>query len=396
MKATRTELIYLKPDNNISKLCHLSKNLYNEADYIIRRTFFEIGKWVRYNEIAGVLKNSENYKALPSQTAQQTIRILDRDWKSFFKAIKNWKKNQDKFLGRPKPPGYKKKNGAFLLIFTNQQCKIRNGEIRFPKKVGLRIRTRLDDKTDLREIRIVPRGVGYILEIVYKKIIKTLRLAKNRIVGIDLGFRNIVTIVNNIGEKPIVVKGGVVKSINQYYNKEKAILESVYDKQGIKTGTRLKKLTEKRNRKIYDTFHKLSRRIVKWCIQHNIGTIVIGHNTNWKQNSNLGKRNNQNFAQIPFDKLLKQLKYKAEEVGIKVIEQNEKHTSKCSFLDNETIEHQNNYAGKRISRGLFRSAKGIIINADVNGAYNIIRKAFPKAFADGIEGVGLHPVRIDL
>jgi len=341
MKVTRTELIYLKPDNNLSKLCHLSKNLYNEANYIVRQTFFKTGKWIRYNEIAGVLRNSENYKALPAQTAQQTLRILDRNWKSFFRAIKDWKKHPDKFLGRPKPPRYKKKSGEFLLIFTNQQCKIRNGEIRFPEKVGLRIKTRLDDKTDLREIRIVPKGCNYVLEMVYKKIIETLRLAKNRIVGIDLGLRNIATIVNNIGEKPIAVKGGVVKSINQYYNRERAKLQSVYDKQKIRAGSGLQRLTEKRNRKIHDVFHRLSRGIVKWCVRHNIGTIMIGHNNNWKQNSNLGKRNNQNFAQIPFDKLIQQLKYKAEEIGIKVIEQNEKHTSKCSFLDNEPIERQN-------------------------------------------------------
>jgi IS605 OrfB family transposase len=341
-----------------------------------------------------MLKGSENYKALPAQTAQQTLRVLERNWKSFFNTVKDWKKHPEKYFNRPRMPCYKEKNGEFLLIFTNQQCRIINWEIRFPERIGLRVTTRLDDKTDLREIRIVPNGVGYVLELVYQKIVGTLRLTKNRIVGIDLGLRNIVTIANNIGEKPIAVKGGVAKSINQYYNRERASLQSIYDRQGIKTGSKLQRLTEKRNRKIHDIFHKLSREIVEWCIKHDVGTIVLGHNSNWKQNSNLGRMNNQNFVQVPFNKLISQIRYKAEETGITVIEQEEDHTSKCSFLDGEPVQHLNWYAGRRISRGLFQSSKGITLNADVNAGYNIIRKAFPEAFADGIEGVELHPVRM--
>jgi len=341
-----------------------------------------------------MLKGSENYKALPAQTAQQTLRVLERSWKSFFRAIKDWKKHPKKYFNRPKMPRYKEKSGEHLLVFTNQQCRIKNGEIRFPEKVGLKVETRLDEKTDLREIRIIPKGVGYFLEVVYQKTVETLRLDESRIAGIDLGLRNIATIANNIGEKPIAVKGGVLKSINQYYNKERARLQSIYDKQKIKTRSRLQKLTEKRNRKIHDVFHKLSHEIVEWCIKRDVGTVVLGHNNNWKQNSNLGKKNNQNFVQIPFNNLIRQIKYKAEEAGIAVIEQEENHTSKCSFLDGEPVEHLDEYAGSKVSRGLFRSSKGIIINADVNAAYNIISKAFPDAFADGIEGVGLHPVRM--
>jgi IS605 OrfB family transposase len=396
---TRTEQIHLQPSSNLSRLCHHSKNLYNHANYVIRQTLLKTGKWTRYQKLAETLKNSENYKALPAQTAQQTLKTLDQSWKAFFRATLEWKKNPDKFLGRPKMPGYKEKNGEHILIFTNQQCRIKRGEIKFPKKADLKIRikTRLDDEANLREIRIVPKGWGYVLEIVYRKIVETLRLNKGRIVGIDLGLRNIATIANNIGEKPIAVKGGVLKSINQYYNKERARLQSIYDRQGIKTSSKLQRLTEKRNRKIHDLFHKLSREVVEWCVRHDVGTIALGHNSNWKQNSNLGRRNNQNFVQIPFDKLILQIRYKAEEEGITVIEQGESHTSKCSFLDDEPVKHLDWYAGKRVSRGLFRCSNGMIINADVNAAYNIIRKAFPKAFtADGIEGVGLHPARMDL
>jgi len=391
----RAERIWLKSDKRISQLAHLSKNLYNEANYTIRQEFFKTGKWIRYYELNRQLKDSENYKALPAQTAQQVLRIVDRNWKAFFRAVKEWKKHPEKFKERPGIPRYKKKDGEFVLVFTNQQAKLRDGWLILPEKVGLKVKTRI--KEGLREVRIIPKGMGYVLEIVYEKKVEVGRRNKDRIVGIDIGVRNLITMVNNIGEQPIVIKGGVVKSINQFYNKEKARLQSVYDSQGIRTGKKMKRLSAKRERKLHDFLHKVSKFVVDWCEEHDIGTIVIGHNDNWKQEVEMGKRNNQTFVQIPFTTLINQIRYKAEEKGIEVKEQEESHTSKCSFLDNEPIEHREEYVGKRKSRGLFRSAKGKIINADVNAAYNIIRKAVPEAFAgveaDGIEGVGLHPVR---
>nr|MDO8079727.1 transposase [Candidatus Freyarchaeota archaeon] len=391
---TRTEQIHLKPNSNLSKLCHHSKSLYNQANHIIRQNLFKTGKWTRYQELAGMLKNSPSYRALPAQTAQQTLKTLDQNWKALFRATREWKKNPEKFLGKPKIPGYKKKNGEYLLIFTNQQCRIMGGEIKFPKKVSLKVKTRLGDETRIREVRIVPRGWGYVLEVVYRKSVELQKRDRSRVAGLDLGLRNTVTIANNIGLEPIAVKGGVLKSINQYYNKERARLQSIYQRQKAKGGSQLQKLTQKRNRKIHDLFHKLSHRIVEWCTKNDVGTLVIGYNREWKQNLNLGRRNNQNFVQIPFHRLLHQIRYKAEENGVMVVVREESHTSKCSFLDREPLEHHEEYAGRRISRGLFRSKNGVVINADVNAAYNVIRKAFPEAFADGIEGVGLHPDRM--
>jgi len=394
---TRVERIWLKSDKHISQLAHLAKNLYNEANYIIRQEFFKTGRWIRYYELNRQLKDSENYRALPAQTAQQVLRIVDRNWKAFFRAMKEWKKHPEKFKERPRIPRYKKKDGEFVLVFTSQQVKLRDGWlIILPEKVGLKVKTRI--KEGLREVRIIPKGVGYILEIVYEKKLGVERRNKDRIVGIDIGVRNLITMANNIGEQPIVVKGGVVKSINQFYNKEKARLQSMYNSQGIKTGKKMKKLSSKRERKLHDFLHKVSKFVVDWCVEHDIGTIVIGYNPEWKQKVELGKQNNQTFVQIPFAKLIHQITYKAEERGIEVKIQDEAHSSKCSFLDGETVEHHEEYAGIRKSRGLFRSARGKIINADVNAAYNIIRKAVPEAFAeaDGIEGVGLHPVRCSI
>lgn len=402
MKLTRTERIWISPSKAISNLCHLSKNLYNQANYII--TNAEHGNWIRYNELDKILNGkgtdpSENYKQLPANTAQHVLIALDKSWKSFFRAILVWKKHPDKFLSKPEPPHYKKKNGEHILVFTNKQCKIKNGVLKFPKKAGLELKTRLADDTNLREVRIIPKGVGYVCEIVYEKEVIVEARNRDRVVGIDFGSKNIIAMVNNIGMKPIVVKddGAGIKSINQFYNKKKSELQSVYDKQGIKwKGDKMRRLEVKRNKKANDWIHKLSRYIVDWCVEHDIGTIVVGHNDNWKQQIELGRRNNQNFVLIPFDKIIQKIAYKAEAAGIELKEQEESHTSKCSFLDNESVEHHDSYVGKRIKRGIFRTAKGLLINADVNAGYNIIVKSDPKAFAkveaDGVGGCARHPL----
>ena len=397
----RTEQIWIRPNRTLSKLCHLSKNLYNEANYIIKNA--EEGNWIRYNELDKIFNGkgatpSENYKHLPSHTAQHVLMSLDKAWKKFFIAIKEWKNHSRTFLKKPNPPKYKKKDGEHILIFTNTQCKIKDGMLKFPKKVGLGIKTRLSDETNLREVRIIPKGVGYVAEIVYEKEVDIEEKDRSRIVGIDLGAKSIIAMVNNIGLKPIVVKddGTGIKSINQFYNKKKAELQSIYDLQGVKDGDKSRRLRSKRDRKANDWIHKLSRYIVDWCVEHDIRTIIFGYNKEWKQNVNIGRRNNQTFTQIPFMAIIHKTLYKAEEMGIEVKEQEESHTSKCSFLDNEPIEHHGKYAGKRITRSLFKTAKGIIIHADVNAGYNIAKKANPKAFSNGCEwigGCGLHPVR---
>lgn len=387
----QTEQIQVKHTLELATLCHLAKNLYNEANYIIRQEFFKTGRWIRYTKLDRMLKASLNYQALPSQTSQQLLRLLDKNWVSFFKAIKDWKVHPEKYLGRPKLPKYKKKNGETIVIFTNQNAHIRNNIISFPKKCQLApIKTRI--APNFHQIRIIPQGLAYVVEIVYEQEPINLELDKDRILGIDLGLRNLVTGVNNIGLTPFVIKGGVVKSINQFYNKTRSHYQSLKDLQDYKFETkRLQRLTLKRNNKIKDYFHKTSRAIINFCIENNFGTIAIGYNSGWKQEIQLGKRNNQNFVTVPFLKLIQQLQYKAELVGIEVKTDTEDHTSKCSFLDGEPITHHEKYAGKRISRGLFRAKSGQVINADVNGGYNIIRKAVPKAFANGIAGVGLHP-----
>jgi putative transposase len=351
-----------------------------------------------------MLKDKEAYKKLPSQTSQQILRLVDKNWKSFFNSLKNWRARPRSYQSRPRPPKYKKKNGEFVLIFTNQQCRIKEGYLFFPEKAAITpIKTRI--KSQLHQVRLVPKGLYYVVEIIYEKDVKNLKLDKKRILGIDLGLANIVTMVNNnlkldkkrilgidlglanivtmvnnIGLQPAIIKGGIAKSTNQFYNKQLARYKSIKDKRGIAFETRrIQKLTKKRNNKINDQFHKISRIIINYCVDNNLGTIIIGYNRSWKQKVNMGRINNQKFVQLPYFKLISQIQYKAKLVGIDVILEKESYTSKCSFLDNESIQKHNNYAGKRINRGLFRSKKGIILNADVNAGYNIIKKVVPNA-----------------
>ena len=402
MKVNRTEKIHIGKNDTMSALCHMSKNLYNQVNYILRQQFIKHEKQAGYVDLVKKFqvpsnnKDYNNYMRLPAQTAQWTVKKAKQAWDSFFKALRSYKKNPELFRGKPHMPGYKSKNGEFMLIFTNQQCRIEDGMLKFPKIMKLEVKTRLDGSADLREVRIVPIGIGYNVEIVYGIEIPDSSVENSRIMGIDIGVRNTVAIADNISDQGIVIRGGFLRSMNNYFNKEYAHLKSVSDRQiGHHLTVQERKLFLKRNRKIRNGLHNISRYIVDYAISKKIDTIVIGHNEGWKQSVNMGKKNNQNFVQIPFNTLISQLQYKAEEKGIAVIVIDEAYTSKCSFLDNETIEHHDTYMGNRISRGLFRTSTRKIINADLNASYNMIRKAFPNAFsnmkADRIQGIGLCP-----
>ncbi len=389
------ERIQVKKSDEFSRLCHLAKNLYNLANWYYRQDFFALNNCLSYYDLNFILKSKNAYRSLPSQTSQQILKIVIRNWKSYFRALTEYKLNQRKFLAKPNVPGYKRKNGESVVIFTNQQCRIKDGLLQFPQSTNLPpIKTRLSSK--IREIRIVPLGVCYNIEIVYEKEETDLNLNKDNILGVDLGLNNLTTAVNNNGLKPFVVKGRVVKSINRYYNKQLARYRSAENRKGNFYDTkRIQKLHLTRHNKIRDIFHKLSRFVVEYCKVNDIGTIIIGYNQRWKQNANLGRKTNQNFVQVPFSDLVQKITYKATLLGIAVKLQDEPYTSKCSFLDREPIEKSDSYAGKRISRGLFRSANGTIINADVNASYNIMRKAVLNSIKDdGIEGVGLHPMLV--
>ena len=409
MIATRVEKHILKQNNMfyslIDDFCFKAKNLYNHANYIIRQAFCTENNWVRYGELDLILKNDieyPDYKEMPTaQSAQQILRLLDKNWSSFFKAIKDWGMHKDKYLGKPKLPKYKSKNGREILILTNQNVKLKGGILKFPKTFkGFNITPKFINRTDFisfQQVRFLPRNKHIIIELVYNiEVPETVRY-NGRYLSIDIGVDNLVAMTNNFNKVPVLINGKGLKSINQYYNKKLAYYKSITKVMNKKDySNRQNKLTMKRNAKILDYIHKASRYVVNYAKKNDVSVIVIGYNKEWKQNSTMCKQVNQTFIQIPFSKLINQIKYKAGEFGIEVILVEESYTSGTSFLDNEQPIKEYYNKSRRIHRGLFKSNSGVLVNSDVNGAFQIMKKVFPKAFANGIEDLVFNPVKVGL
>jgi len=393
----------------IDEAAFQSKNLYNAGNYEVRQAFFTDGTYLNYNEVQRRMQSHEAYKALPAKVSQQILMVLDRNWKSFFEAIEAYQEDPSTFLGRPKLPKYKHKTeGRNILVYTIQAMSkrgLKRGLVQ-PSMLPISVHTK---QKDIHQVRIVPRKGFYVVEVVYKKDVKQASVNSAYYAGIDIGMNNLVALTSN---KPafqaVVVNGRPVKSVNQFYNKRKAELQ----KQLGHTGTtkRMERITNKRNRRIDQYMHTVSHRIIDVLVQEGIGVLCIGKNDAWKQEANMGKRTNQNFVQIPHARFIAMLTYKAELVGITVKVTEESYTSKASLLDLDPLpvrksgdETKHTFSGKRVKRGLYRASNGRSINADINGAGNIIRKVAPDAFqqAEGVEGgkgvlasLVVHPVRI--
>lgn len=383
----------------IDDLCFKSKNLYNYANYLMRQEFINNNKVIKCNDLDKMLQNDDAYKLLGSQPSQKTLQLLDKTWKSFFISIKDWSKNPSKYLGKPKLPRYKKKDGRFILMLKNIQFSIQDGYIRFSWKPLKQFNNLI--KTNIKgrplQLRFIPRNNIYVMEVVYEVDIPELKQEIKNICGIDLGLNNFATLTNNVGAKPIVINGKPLKSINQFYNKELAKYKSVLKKTNNKDwSNQLDRLSIKRFNKIKTYMHKASKSVIDYCIGLNIDTIIIGNNQKWKQEANMIKSVNQAFVQLPYEMFIQQVQYKAENVGIKVVITEESYTSGTSFIDGETPVKQYYNKSRRIVRGLFKSNNNILINSDVNGSYQIIKKVVPNAFANGIEDVGLHPIVINM
>lgn len=413
-----------KSYQTLVRLSHLSNNLYNQANFIVRQNFIHNNQYLNYYVIDKLFRKhdylQDNWNQLPSQAKQQVIKLLDQNWKSFFKSIKDYNKNKSKskskskYLGRPKLPKYRQSGNQFLLILTSQEFKLKDdGYIYLAKKYNrLKIKTQLTTEK-INQIRIIPKHQCFKIEVIYEKEVKlNHNLDNNKVASIDLGLNNLATLVTNFDTQPIIYNGKKLKSINHYYNykillaqkelnlkqnhiklhnkikRAKTALEmkSLYDNNNIEqfnelieknqnkrlkqyTSNKMKRLWLKRENKINNELHKISKSIINYCLEYNIKTLVIGHNKNQKQKSKL-----KHFTQIPIFRLIQMFYYKAEEYGIKVIEINEAYTSGTSFLDQE-YPNKNNYNKKRrVKRGLFKANYGKLINSDVNAAYQIMRK----------------------
>lgn len=410
MIVERVEQIHISSSNAnfglILNFCIKSKNLYNHANYLIRQEFINNGKYIRYQDLDKLLKQDTeylDYKNMPcAQSAQQTLRLLDSNWKSFFKSIKDWSNNKNKYLGRPRLPKYKKTGCAAVLIVTGQTIRMANNVIYFPKsfdKFTLNpICIHKDNFKSIQQIRFIPKKNKIMAEVIYRiEIPDEKKIDNGRYLSIDIGVDNLATVTSNFGEQPFIINGKGLKSINQYYNKNIAHYKEVAERiNNLHWINRQQKLTDKRNAKIKDYIHKSSRYIVNYAEKHDVACIVIGHNKEWKQNCELGKKNNQHFIQIPFNMLIEQIQYKAEELGIDVRITEESYTSGTSFLDNEEPIKSNYDKRRRIHRGLFRTNSGNLINADVNGSLQILKKVFPNAYANGIEVAMSQPIKVNL
>ena len=396
-KVQRTETIIIKISHPkfkiIDQQCFYSKNLYNEANYVLRQKFISNGEYISYNKMNFEFKTHENYKLTFSQPANCTLRLLDKNWKSYFIAIKDWKKNPDKYLGMPKFPKYLPKDGRFPWIIPNNQL------VYDYEKSTIYIRNRLLNDFDWKcrclgrpiQVRFIPNNTYISMEIVYEIEVAAVEDKNTSIVAIDIGVDNLITMSNNIGESPLIINGKILKSINQQYNKEKAKIQSELMKcNGQSWSKKLDILTYKRSQRIKNYMHNVSAMVIKWCVEHKICILFVGKNDTLKK----CKKNMQNFTFIPYEMLLGQLKYKCENTGIKYVEVNEAYTSGTSYLDDEAPTKENYNKNRRITRGLFQ-AKDMLINADVNGSLQIMRKVFPNSYTGyGIE-VDLTPTIVN-
>ena len=375
---------------SIKELCHIAKNLTNEAIYNVRQYYFTEDKFLKYEKNYTLLKSSPNYKELNSNMAQQILKEVDGSFKSFFGLIKLAKQGKYSFKDC-KLPRYLPKDGYTTLVIGF--VRLNGNKLILPfsnnfkkthKVVEITIPPVLLDKK-VKEIRILPKANARYFEIQY--IYETECIQRNlntqNALALDLGVNNLVTAVSSTG-KSFIVDGKRLKSINRWFNKENARLQSIKDKQhfGKKPTNRQKAITRDCNNKVNDYMNKAARMIIDYCINNDIGTLIAGYNVTFQRNSHIGKQNNQNFVNIPYGRLRDKLAYMCELNGITYVEQEESYTSKASFWDKDNIPVYNNdnpkeyeFSGNRVHRGLYETANGKTFNADINGALNIMRKS---------------------
>lgn len=401
MKVKLVERTYINKNHRyykiIDDLAWKAKNLFNVANYHIRQKFFATKQYIGFFELYHLLKQEDAYRDLPTKVSKQIVKRVSQTWKGYFQAYKDWFKNPCKYLGEPKIPRYlDKEKGRYVLIYPPDALSrpaLRKGIVKL-SMADVYMPTQVIDK--VLEVRFVIKNNCYVMEVVYEK--EPVKISNNPevLASIDCGLNNLITIGTNQPDvSPMIVNGKGLKSINRWYNKVRANIQSSLKKKQ-KTTKKLKAITAKRNRQIDSALHQASKLVIDYCLEHQVSKLAIGYNYQWKQSINIGKKNNQNFVQLPHRKLIDQIKYKAVLVGIEVVETEESYTSKCSALDLETIQKHKSYLGKRVKRGLFKTATGLLINADWNGLCNIGRKVFGNEFVSNlIEAVPLSPIVVN-
>lgn len=362
----RVERHHIKGNPELLRLCGLSKELYNKCNFLMRRAWFNKERLPDINMLVKETQSLDCFKQLHNtKTAKQTIRQVLTDWSNFRKALNSHKLDRSKFVKCPRPPHYKKKLAQ--VIFYAETIKLGTSK----KKTNLITPTNncftIKSDKHYKQVVVTPKTFGFVIEVQYEQsVTPKAKTKKNNICCIDIGLNNLCAITSD-QHSPILINGRIVKSFNQYYNKNKS-----------------QKASQKRYFRLENYFHNASKMIVDNCVKHNISKIIIGKNDGWKSGMKLGKKTNQNFQSVPFCNLMQKIQYKAESLGIEVIFTEESYTSQASFLDRDVIPVYNknsttekNFTGTRVKRGLYKSASGILLNADCNGSANIGRKVFP-------------------
>ena len=378
--------------NKLKKIKGKEKTKYKKKGYKKVNLPDSKNWYINYNLMDAILKVTDDYdyRNLPIHTAQKVLRQLDDNWKGYFKSIKDYKINPNKYTGMPKIPKYRAKNGYNIVKFSNVSCKLNKNKLTFPNtKLMLDLGNYKLDKLIKVEVNVNKNGATIFIT-TEQEINLPVHKSNSAVAGIDLGVDNFATLTNNIGLSPILIKGNEFKAYNQYINKKIATLQSELKiKNNRFTSNQINRLYTKRYRKFYNWFHFINNQIIDYLLKNKIYVLVVGKNDEWKQNINIGKINNQKFCYIPYELFLKDLQYKCELNGILYIAREESYTSKASLLDLDEIpiyekDKKYKFSGKRIERGLYKSTNGTLINADVNGSCNIIRKEYKDAF-NGID-----------
>ena len=397
-----TETHQIRPNHKLysicDELCFKSKNLYNAALFEFRQSYFDKEvdtlTWQNLNRIFNQ-NNQFDYRELPSKVSNTVLKKLGNNISSFWSLVK--KSDYNEKVGLPKY--LHKTDGRFIVEFNKQTFSNKRDEdnnlIICKSSLDLRIPTKAEKP---QQVRIIPKVGCYVIEVIYE-IKDNLPKQNQRVAAIDLGLNNLATVVTNDGDNPILISGKKIKSINQYYNKMTSKQKSLLPN-NIFTSKSLDRLWLKRNNKISYEMHKITKFLANYFDERDVSKVIIGHNSGWKNCINLGKRNNQNFVNIPYTKFINQLTYKCQLLGITVITREESYTSKASFLDYDEIPNYKDetipkFSGKRIKRGLYRSTTRKI-NADVNGAYNIMAKENPNYIISKRGQLGFNPILIKL
>ena len=366
-------------------VCSEANKLINCGTYYGRQVYFKTGKIISKFDLNYEYKKNSHYQFLCAQAAQQVLLSVAEAFNSFRKLNICYKKGE--IADKPRPPKYRTKGGLALIAYPKQAISLINGLVRFP--LGKKVKASFGIDTfavpmpsnlkfeDVREVRILPRNGYFYAEFVYRQPLFSPKLDKHRVLGIDAGVNNWLTCVSNIG-KSFIIDGRKVKSQNQWYNKQVAKLKTGKN-QGF-WNEELAIITERRNRQMRDAINKAARYVINWCICNQVGAIVFGWNTRNNQEINLGKKNNQEIVQIPTARLKQRIEQLCQQYGPRFVETEESYTSKSSYLDGDILPTFGakpegwKPSGKRVFRGTYRSAKGLLINCDCLGAVNIIRK----------------------